>query len=184
MRRARLSDGPAWRRARLLNESRLRPAMSDGHDGWDRQSSLTAWADHLREQRAATRTGAMVPYLLATTDDEVLGECTFSFDERSGLAELSLWSIGAASHALARWATATGILQLFEDPDPVPWVVGPVAVTNRGPAGLLAVAGFESVGVARQLRVYDGAPTDHEMWRMENSAATRAHLRMLAETVS
>ena len=79
-------------------------------------------------------------------------------------------------HAATTWALAEGVLEVLEGPYGVPWVVAPVAVPNPGPSGLLARGGFEPSGTARQLRPYDGVPTDHVIWRLENTAAVRAHL--------
>ncbi|WP_157432485.1 GNAT family N-acetyltransferase [Aeromicrobium sp. Root472D3] len=176
LRAPRLTDGPSWRRARLLDEARLRPSLSQGLDTWDRESSLTAWVERVRDLRAGARDGTVVPHVLARASGDVLGEITFAIDARSGLAELSLWTARSVPHAVTTWSTATAVLGVLERPHVVPWVVAPVAVGNPGPSGLLARAGFEPSGTARLLRPYDGAPADHVVWRLANTAATRDHL--------
>jgi RimJ/RimL family protein N-acetyltransferase len=181
LRRPRLTDGPAWRRVRLADESRLRPAFGDPSASWDVQSSLTAWAERVGELRAAARVGSAMPLVIATTSDDVLGECVFSIDARSGLAELSLWTARGVSRAVTTWATVIGVLRVLEHPRDVPWVVAPVAAPNPGPARLLAEAGFESSGTARLLRPYGGTPTDHTIWRLENTPQTRDRLRALLD---
>jgi RimJ/RimL family protein N-acetyltransferase len=177
LRRPRLTDGPEWRRVRLADESRLRPAFGHGDAPWGEQSSLTAWADRVHSLREATRAGAMVPFVFATTAGRFLGECVFSIDARSGLAELSLWTGRAVPHSVSTAATAHGVLRMFERPSSVPWMIAPVAASNPGPTRLLAEAGFEPGATARRLRLYDGEPTDHVVWRLENTERTRAHLR-------
>jgi RimJ/RimL family protein N-acetyltransferase len=177
LRRPRLSDGPSWRRARLLDEDRLRPSLSHGDDTWDRQSSLPAWVERVGGQRAAARAGTQVALVLATTSDEVLGEFTFALDERSGLAELSLWTRRSVPREATAWSTAASVLHVLEHPYAVPWVVAPVAVPNPGPTDVLTRAGFEPSATARRLRPYDGVPTDHVVWRLENTATSRARLR-------
>lgn len=177
LRAPRVTDGPSWRRARLLDEARLRPSLARGLDSWDRESSLTAWVERVRDLRAGARDGSVVPYVLATVPGDVLGEITFAIDARSGLAELSLWTTRSVPHAVTTWSTATAVLSVLEHPYAVPWVVAPVAVGNPGPSGLLGRAGFEPSGTARLLRPYDGEPADHAILRLENTAATRDHLR-------
>lgn len=181
LRRPQLTDGPEWRRIRLADESRLGPSFGHDDASWDEQSSLTAWADRVHALRAEARAGAMVPFAFATTDGRFLGECLFSIDARSGLAELSLWTGRAVPHDAATAATARGVLRMFEHPRTVPWIVAPVASSNPGPARLLAEVGFEPGGTARRLRLYDGAPTDHVVWRLENTERTRAHLRRVVD---
>jgi RimJ/RimL family protein N-acetyltransferase len=127
--------------------------------------------------RDAARAGSTVPYVFATTYGRFLGECVFSIDARSGLAELSLWTGRAVPHSVSTAATAHGVLRMFEQQPAVPWMVAPVASANPGPARLLAEAGFEPGATARRLRLYDGVPTDHVVWRLENTERTRAHLR-------
>jgi RimJ/RimL family protein N-acetyltransferase len=173
----RLTDGPEWRRARLADESRLRAAFGQGDASWQQQSSSTAWADRLHMLRDGARAGTVVPFVFVTTDDRLLGECVFGIDARSGLAELSLWTGRAVPHSVSTAATALAVLRMFEHPPAVPWVVAPVASSNPGPARLLAEAGFEQGATARRLRLYDGAPTDHAIWRLENAERTRTHLR-------
>jgi hypothetical protein len=180
LRGPRFSDGLSWRQVRLRDEARLRPSFGNRDRGWDEQSSLTAWVERVVDHRAGARAGTIVPFVLATTVDDVLGEFTFAIDGRSGLAEMSLWTARGVPHDLTTWATASAVLGLFDAPQIVPWVVAPVAVTNPAPSGLLARGGFEPSGTARQLRPYDGVPTDHVIWRLENTAAARAHL--LAQT--
>jgi hypothetical protein len=177
LRPPRLSDGPSWRRARLVDEDRLRPSIGHGDESWDRQSSLTAWVERLHDLRSAARHGRTVPFVLATTTGDVLGETGFAIDARSGLAELSIWTARSVPHAATTWALAEGVLSVLAEPWSVPWVVAPVAATNPGPSCLLTRGGFEPSGTARQLRPYDGAPADHVVWRVENTPAVRAHLR-------
>jgi RimJ/RimL family protein N-acetyltransferase len=181
LRRPRLTDGPGWRRVRLAAEARLRGAFGHGDESWDEQSSLVTWADHVHETRAATRAGAMVPYVFVTADGQFLGECIFTISARSGLAELSLWTARSVPHSVSTAATAHGVLRMLEHPPAVPWVVAPVASSNPGPARLLAEAGFEPGATARRLRLYDGVPTDHVIWRIENTERTRDHLRGLLD---
>jgi RimJ/RimL family protein N-acetyltransferase len=177
LRPPRLTDGPEWRRVRIADESRLRAAFREGDASWAEQSSSTAWADRLLMLRGGARAGSIVPFVFATTDDHLLGECVFSIDPRSGLAELSLWTARAVPHSVSTAATALGVLRMFEHPPAVPWMVAPVASSNPGPARLLAEAGFEPGATARRLRLYDGVPTDHVIWRLENTERTRTHLR-------
>ncbi len=176
LRPPRISDGPSWRRTRLLDEARLRPSIGHGDESWDAQSSLTAWVERVRHLRAGARDGSTVPFVLATTAGDVLGEIAFTIDARSGLAELSIWTARSVPHDATTWALARGVLNVLEGLRGVPWVVAPVSVTNPGPSGLLARGGFEPSGTAQQLRPYDGVPTDHVIWRLENTSAVRAHL--------
>lgn len=182
LRPPRLTDGPAWRRVRLTDEARLAPSFGDGEHAWHEQSTLTAWADRLHAMRAARRDGVMVPYVYSTPDGRFLGECLFSIDARSGLAELSLWAARGVPHDATTAATARGVLRMLEQPPAVPWVVAPVAAGNPGPGRLLSEIGFEAgATTARRLRIYRGEPTDHVVWRLGNTERGRAHLRELID---
>lgn len=173
LRRARISDGPPWRAARLRDADRLRPAFGD-------DVSLTAWVEHVLEDREATGQGVLEPLLAVDDEGNVLGECTFSLDRRSGLAECSMWAVSATTPVQTTWIIVSAALWLLERRPTIPWIVAPVAVGNPGPARMLTASGFERAAVARELRAYDGVPTDHDIWRLENTPAVRERLRVLA----
>jgi hypothetical protein len=177
LRPARLGDGPAWRRARLDDEQRLRPTLGDPGRSWDQDSSLTAWAEHVLRQRRAVRAGTLTAHLALTGRGEVLGELSFLLEARSGAGECSLWTTRSMPSAATLWAAATTTLGVLDGPTHVPWMVAPVAVGNPAPSRLLTALGYEPAGTSRQLRRYAGRPTDHVVWRLENSAGVRHDLR-------
>lgn len=173
LRRARISDGPPWRAARLRDAHRLRAAFGD-------DVSLTDWVDHVLADRRQTRQGSLEPLLAVDGRNRVVGECSFAIDGRSGLAECSMWTVSQTTHVQTTWVIVSAALWLLERRPTIPWIVAPVAVGNPGPARMLTASGFERAAVARQLRVYDGVPTDHDIWRLENTPAVRERLRVLA----
>lgn len=174
LRAARLSDGPGWRTVRRRDRDRLRPAF-----GID--DSLVTWADHVLADRDAMRTGALVPFVAVTADGEFVGECSFAIDARSSVAECSIWTASRPAPRASVWLLAAAILRLLVACPRMPWVIAPIAVGNRAPVRLFTTCGFEQVGMSRDLRLYDGVPTDHDVWRLEITPDALAHLRELAE---
>lgn len=175
LRAARLSDGPGWRTTRLRDRERLRPAFG-GDD------SLVAWADHVLADRDAMRAGTLVPFVAVTADGRFVGECSFAIDARSSVAECSIWTASPPAPRASVQLLAGGILRLLEARPGTPWVIAPVAVGNQGPVRLFTTCGFERAGVSRELRLYDGVPTDHDVWRLEITPDALARLRELAAT--
>lgn len=173
LRAAHLSDGPGWRVVRLRDRDRLRPAFGD-------DDSLVTWADHVLADRDAMRAGGLVPFVAVTHDGQFVGECSFAIDARSAVAECSIWTASRPAPRASVWLLASAILRLLEARPATPWVIAPVAVGNPGPVRLFTTCGFERSGVSRELRLYDGVPTDHDVWRLEITPDAVARLRDLA----
>ena len=95
------------------------------------------------------------------------------------ISQLAL-TVSTTTPGQTTWIIVSAALWLLERRPAIPWIVAPVAVGNPGPARMLTASGFEQAAVARQLRVYAGVPTDHDIWRLENTPTVRERLRVLA----
>jgi hypothetical protein len=180
LRPGRISDGPAWRTTRLRDEKRLRAAFGHPDRPWDEDCSLIAWTEHVMGQRRAIRAGELQAFLALTTDGQVLGEFSFLIEPRSGAAECSMWTTRALPSEVTRWISAESTLRVLEQPRHVPWVIAPVAAVNPAPGTLLRLAGYEPISTSRLLRPYAGVPTDHVIWRLENTPEIRRHLHEIS----
>ncbi len=168
LRQARWSDGPAWVRTRTQDGERMRTVFGD--------SSLTTWVEHYMEQRRAVRAGLRVPFLATHVDGRVIGEVNFHLDPTTGSAEISLWFARGTSREITEWIAASSLFRLYQLPARVPRVMAPIASANPGPRRLLAHWGFTQRAVSRELRPYDGAPVDHDVWWLERDPDQLADL--------
>lgn len=167
LRRLRLSDGPAWQRARRAAEQRLAGSFDQAGLSFSRSTSLTAFADTWWSNRHEVRAGRYVPFVAIRDHGDVVGELAFVIDPRTGVAEASLWADQSLSPGATTWIAAAGLLRMLALPQGVVGILAPVAVDNPGPARLLQQFGFEHRGLARQLRRHHGQVVDHDVWWLE-----------------
>ncbi|MBP2391681.1 GNAT family N-acetyltransferase [Aeromicrobium fastidiosum] len=174
LRPPQLLDGPGWRHTCLREADRLKPSIGAADVDWEKSVSLTSWADKVTAQRAAARAGRLVPLVLANGGGDVLGEISFAVDPRTGVAELSIWLSANTSAPARAWAWRTALTRVVGLPAAVRGVVAPVAVTNTGPGRMLTELGFTRRATTRQLRPYDGVPTDHDIWWLPRTTPAEA----------
>lgn len=186
VRAPRLSDADSWRHTCLEHEKRLRPAFGSPRTDWNDEHSPTVWAAIW--WRSRTDPSVQVASVLTVDDgghDRVVGQQIFAGrDPRTGHTETSTWVAGLPnSHAAAMWMSAVNILEVFEKHPEVTCVVAPLSTTNKAATALATSVGFTYLQTLRQLREFSGAPTDHTIYTLPNTAAVRAKLRKIMQSI-
>lgn len=162
------SDGPSWRDTCRRESDRLAHVLGDVDEGWEASTSLVAWAERLRNQRTASRQGLAISTVVAFGDGQIAGEVSFAVDPRTSVVEASIWLSETLPNDARAWVVAMCLIRVCSLPDPIAGIVAPVAISNPGPGPLFTAIGFERTGRCRQLRRYDGAWTDHDIWWLDS----------------
>lgn len=187
LRAPRLGDADSWRTTNLLHEKRLRPAFGTAMTDWSTEHSAAAWAD--RWWRARTDPFVVHARVLVAEDGpvaHVVGQVDHvGPDRRTGHVESSIWLAGVPhSTPVSRWALATTVLDVLRTHPEVPRIVAPVYVHNRPAIALLEAVGFHHVQTLFRLREYAGEPVDHDVFAVENSAASRVELERILDALA
>lgn len=178
-----LSDAGSWRRTCLAERTRLTAAFGRDDMSWDEAHSPIMWTERCVELRRAYRKGRALPFVVCKSGragvEEIVGEVGVSgVDRWTDTAELYVWLAKLPNgRAVSSWALASVTLRAFESGLHPARVVGPIAVANPRAAHLAERVGFEPKAVRRDLRLYDGVPTDHRLWVMENTVSNVDKLR-------
>lgn len=186
LRKPRLSDGPSWRETNLRYERRLAPAFAHQEMSWPEAHSPYMWVHTWRQALADTARG-WVSYLLVHLDsgqERVAGHLVMAGRHpRTGGTEVSTWTAGVP-HSVTMWAQTALIIAGFEADPHVPHAVAPLAVQNVAVHRLAQAVGWSRLQTCRRLRIFDGAPSDHEIWFQANSAENLAALRGKRDALS
>ncbi|WP_461167741.1 GNAT family N-acetyltransferase [Tsukamurella serpentis] len=178
-----MSDYSTWRDARLDNREHLAPAFGSSERDWAAQSSPQAWVEWLGAMRDGARAGTALPSVVVEQREGAervvgsMGICAVDPVTRSG--EFFAWCI-AEDPSVVPWAASNLVLRAFTGPLELERVVGPVAMVNPAPGRALHRMGWTRRAGRRALRVYDGAPADHDLWVLENDPAVRDALAAVA----
>ncbi|WP_131815839.1 GNAT family N-acetyltransferase [Mycobacteroides franklinii] len=186
LRAPRLSDGPSWRETNLRYEQRLAPAFAHQDMSWAAAHSPYMWIHTWRQARSDAARG-WASYLLIHlegTRERVVGHLAMAGRHpRTGGTEVSTWTAGVP-HAVTMWAQSSLIISGFETNPDVPHAVAPLAVHNVPVQRLAQAVGWQKLQTCRQLRMFDGSPTDHEIWYQTNSAENLVALRHKRDTLA
>lgn len=179
LRPPRLFDGPSWRDTNLHYEERLAPAFGHADMPWSTAHSPYMWI-HTWKQAHSDAARGWASYLLIQLDgdrEHVVGHLAMAGRHpRTGGTEVSTWTAGVP-HTVTMWAQAALIIAGFEANPDVPHAVAPLAVDNVPVQRLAQAVGWSKLQTCRRLRVYDGQPTDHQIWYQSNCAENLAALR-------
>lgn len=180
VRSARIGDFASWRAVRMANERRLAPAFGSAGRTWAEENTATSWVEWITALLRARRRREALPMVISEhrpgRDARIVGEigvCGIDPTTRSG--ELYAWA-AEVPPAVVPWAVAQLIAAAFAPPYRMDRVVAPIACGNPGPRQALEALGFTHRARRHELRDYDGAPTDHDIWAMENTTAVRASM--------
>ncbi|MUM17648.1 GNAT family N-acetyltransferase [Mycobacterium sp. CBMA271] len=179
LRAPRLSDGPSWRETASRFAARLSPAFGRDDMDWESAHSPVMWADTWRAALGDAKAGG-VSYVLVRIDNDtekVVGQFSVTGrDPRTGGAEISIWSADV-SPVVSRWAQLTSALSAFEGNPAIPHALIPVAVSNVRANMFASSLGWTQLQTRHQLRSYDGQISDHHIWILVNTAASRDAMR-------
>ncbi|AMW19933.1 hypothetical protein Chelonae_p2182 [[Mycobacterium] chelonae subsp. bovistauri] len=182
----RLSDGSSWRETNLRYEERLAPAFGHPDMPWSTAHSPYMWI-HTWKQALSDTARGWVSYLLVHLDggrEHVVGHLAMAGRHpRTGGTEVSTWTAGVP-HSVTRWAQASLIIAGFEADPRVPHAVAPLAVENIAVQRLAQSVGWSQLQTCRRLRMYDGKPTDHQIWFQGNTIENLAALRSTRDALS
>ncbi|TDZ90577.1 hypothetical protein CCUG62472_03830 [Mycobacteroides salmoniphilum] len=186
LRTPRLSDGASWRETNLRYEQRLAPAFGRTDMAWSAAHSPYMWI-HTWKQALSDAARGWVSCLLVHLDggrEHVVGHLAMAGRHpRTGGAEVSTWTAGIP-HTATMWAQASLIIAGFEANPNIPHAVAPLAVQNVPVQRLAQAVGWSKLQTCRKLRMYDGKPTDHQVWFQSNTAENLAALRHKRDTFS
>lgn len=177
LRTPRLSDGPAWSRARLANRQWLERAFPAWGDDWAAEQSETAWAERWWPLRRAALAGRAMPFVLLL-DGHLIGEIGVdAVDGLSNSGEASVWMV--RDHGSADVMHAASLLLIaysFTAPRPIDRLISPVATAARNgrSAGLSAVGLRIEATITR--KVAGRGMVEHDIWAVHNTADTRTVL--------
>ncbi|MGH3956916.1 MAG: hypothetical protein ACRDTI_23060 [Mycobacterium sp.] len=184
LRTPRLSDGASWRETNLRYEKRLAPAFGRTDMSWSAAHSPYMWI-HTWKQALSDAAQGWVSCLLVHLDggcEHVVGHLAMAGRHpRTGGTEVSTWTAGVP-HTVTMWAQASLIIAGFEANSNIPHAVAPLADHNVPVHRLAQAVGWSKLQTCRKLRMYDGKPTDHQIWFQSNTPENLAALRHTRDT--
>lgn len=184
LRTPRLSDGASWRKTNLRYEKRLAPAFGRTDMSWSAAHSPYMWI-HTWKQALSDAAQGWVSCLLVHLDggcEHVVGHLAMAGRHpRTGGTEVSTWTAGVP-HTVTMWAQASLIIAGFEANSNIPHAVAPLADQNVPVQRLAQAVGWSKLQACRKLRMYDGKPTDHQIWFQSNTPENLAALRHTRDT--
>ena len=184
LRTPRLSDGASWRKTNLRYEKRLAPAFGRTDMSWSAAHSPYMWI-HTWKQALSDAAQGWVSCLLVHLYggcEHVVGHLAMAGRHpRTGGTEVSTWTAGVP-HTVTMWAQASLIIAGFEANSNIPHAVAPLADQNVPVQRLAQAVGWSKLQTCRKLRMYDGKPTDHQIWFQSNTPENLAALRHTRDT--
>jgi hypothetical protein len=186
LRTPRLSDGASWRETNLRYEKRLAPAFGHPDMTWSAAHSPYMWIHTWKQalSDAARRWFSCLLVHFHGGREHVVGHLAMAGRHpRTGGTEVSTWTAGIP-HTVTMWAQASLIIAGFEANPDIPHAVAPLAVQNVPVQRLAQAVGWSKLQTCRRLRMYDGRPTDHQIWFQSNTPENLTALRHTRDALS
>jgi [ribosomal protein S5]-alanine N-acetyltransferase len=161
------SDGFAWQRLRIADESQLRRWDPSSKATWRERHTLWMWREHRALLRLAAHRGAALPFAI-TVDGQFVGQVTIGgiqrFPVHSGW--IGYWVASPfTGRGVASTAVAMAVAHAFTDGQ-LHRLDATVHPDNLASRRVLTHLGFRQEGLLRRFLDVDGAWRDHELWAL------------------
>lgn len=159
----RLTDAPAWRRARLRNREAIEPYWVSTGRGWGSQHTDRAWTGHWLAARWGARLGTLLSVVIEV-DGRFAGQCELRVEEHDRRGEAGIWMDAGLAEPGTALVAGRLVLAYAFGPLGLVRVAAPVSVQNERAARFAARLGLVREGTMAGYLTVGGQRRDHDLW--------------------